>query len=95
MKPTHWTSSRGPTRPSSLGLHFLESYLELCGPCLYQRSNSLEYKQMNASGPRQRFLLPYRFHRQYCNLYHRNLEFDFKITRAAGATLFYLSACVD
>ena len=36
MKPTNWTSSRGPTRLGmSLGAHFLESCLELpvCGPC--------------------------------------------------------------
>ena len=53
MKPTHWISSRGPTRLGiSLGVHFLEeSCLELCGPCLYQRARSLEYKQITESWP--------------------------------------------
>ena len=52
MKPTHWISSRGPTRRGiSLDGHFLqESCLELCGPCLYQRARSLEYKQQPHRG---------------------------------------------
>ena len=51
MKPTHWISSHGPTRLGiSLGVYFVEeSCLELCGPCLYQRARSLEYKQIAAS----------------------------------------------
>ena len=55
MKPTHWISSRGPTSLGiSLGGQFLEeSCVELCGPCLYQRARSLEYKQVTASGQRQ------------------------------------------
>ena len=32
VKSTHWISSRCPTR-LGLGVHFLESCLELCGPC--------------------------------------------------------------
>ena len=65
MKPTHWITSRGPARLGiSLGVHFRESYVELCGPCLYQRARSLEYKQITASWQRQRYLLParHRFH---------------------------------
>ena len=39
VKPTHWISSRSPTRLGiSLGVHFIEeSSLEPCGPCLYQQ----------------------------------------------------------
>ena len=65
VKPTHWISSRVPTRLGiSLGLHFLESCQELCGPCLYQRARSRKYKQTTVSWQRQRYLLPvhHRFH---------------------------------
>ena len=76
MKPTHWISSRSPTRLGiSLGGHFVEeSCLELCGPCLYQRARSLEYKQITASWQQQRCCQCASVYIN--NLHRRKLEFD-------------------
>ena len=52
MKPTHWISSRGPTR-LNLGVHFLEeSCLELYGPwCTNVRGLWSTNKSSAASAP--------------------------------------------